>query len=122
MNWEASQLLDIMRSFQQELEDIVYHQGVEPFTGEGDTFDPPRQRAALAVPTGDPALAKTISARLHKGPKAGEKVIRPEIVSVHTLLRWATEAAPLPVSVSGSAARRPRAWVRDPVPCVPLGA
>jgi molecular chaperone GrpE len=84
---EASQFLDIMRSLQQEIEDILYRQGVEPFTEEGDTFDPRRQRAATTVPTDDPALTKTIAARLRKGFKAGEKVIRPEIVSVYTLRR-----------------------------------
>jgi molecular chaperone GrpE len=84
---EASQFLDIMRSFQQEIEEILDRQGVEPFTEEGDTFDPRRQRAAATVPTDDPALAKTIAARLRKGFKAGEKVIRPEIVSLYTLRR-----------------------------------
>jgi molecular chaperone GrpE len=84
---EAARLLDLMGSFQQEIEDILYRQGVEPFAEEGDGFDPRRQRAASTVPTDDPALAKTIAARLRKGFRAGEKVIRPEVVSVYTARR-----------------------------------
>jgi molecular chaperone GrpE len=86
-NVEARRLLDIMGSFQQEIEDILYRQGVEPFQEEGDAFDPRRQRAASTVPTDEPALVKTIAARLRKGFKAGEKVIRPEVVSVYTVRR-----------------------------------
>jgi molecular chaperone GrpE len=86
-NAEAQQLLNALRGFQQEIEDILYRQGVEPFQEEGDAFDPRRQRAATTVPTDDPALVKTIAARLRKGFKAGEKVIRPEVVSVFTLRR-----------------------------------
>jgi molecular chaperone GrpE len=86
-NAEARRLLDTLGSFQQEIEDILYRQGVEPFCEEGDAFDPRRQRAASTVPTDDPSLVKTIAARLRKGFKAGEKVIRPEVVSVYTLRR-----------------------------------
>ena len=54
---------------------------------EGDTFDPRRQRAVATVPTDDPARSKTIAARLRKGfqTQDGERVIRPEIVSVYAL-------------------------------------
>ena len=86
-NGEARRLLDLMRDFQQEIEDILYRQGVEPFQADGETFDPKRQRAVATVPTDDPGLAKTIAARLRKGFQAGEKIIRPEIVSVHTARR-----------------------------------
>jgi molecular chaperone GrpE len=86
-NAEARRLLDIMGSFQQEIEDILYRQGVEPFREDGDAFDPRRQRAASTVPTDDPALVKSIAARLRKGFTARDKVIRPEVVSVYTLRR-----------------------------------
>jgi molecular chaperone GrpE len=86
---DVRRLLDIMQGYQQAIEDILDRQGVEPYTLEGDTFDPRRQRAVGTVPTDDPGLAKTISARLRKGFRtlAGDRVIRPEIVSVYALRR-----------------------------------
>src|SRR5262249_8313075 len=77
-------LRGILESIQVAIEDILYRQGVEPFTAEGDAFDPRRQRAVATATTDDPALNKMISARLRKGFQAGEKLIRPEIVSVYT--------------------------------------
>ncbi|WP_435015592.1 nucleotide exchange factor GrpE [Tundrisphaera sp. TA3] len=74
---------DRLASVRQGIEDILYRQGVEPFSLEGDAFDPRRQRALSTMPNDDPALAKTIAARLRKGFQAGDKVIRPEIVAVH---------------------------------------
>jgi molecular chaperone GrpE len=83
----------ILESIQVAIEDILYRQGVEPFTGEGDAFDPRRQRAVATVPTDDPARNKTIASRLRKGFQAGEKLIRPELVSVYTF-RAPTTADP----------------------------
>jgi molecular chaperone GrpE len=82
---EVRRLLDTMTGFQQGIEDILYRQGVEPFVQDGDAFDPRRQRAVATVPTEDPALNKTIAVRHRKGFLTGDKVIRPEIVSVHSL-------------------------------------
>jgi molecular chaperone GrpE len=73
-----------LESIQVAIEDILYRQGVEPFTAEGDAFDPRRQRAVATVATEDPDRNRTIAARLRKGFQAGEKVIRPELVSVYT--------------------------------------
>jgi molecular chaperone GrpE len=80
---QVASLLNVMRGFQQGIEDILYRQGVEPFVVDGDTFDPRRQRAIATVPCEDPALAKVVAARHRKGFTAGEKTIRPEIVSVY---------------------------------------
>jgi molecular chaperone GrpE len=76
-----------MRGFQQGIEDILYRQGVEPFTLGDDAFDPRRQRAFSTVHTEDPDLNKRVANRLRKGFRAGEKVIRPEIVSVYATRR-----------------------------------
>ena len=86
---EVRRLLEIMTGYQQGIEDILYRQGVEPFTQDGVTFDPRRQRAVATVPTDDPALAKTIAVRHRKGfqTQDGERMIRPEIVSVYALKR-----------------------------------
>jgi len=74
-----------LESIQTALEDVLYRQGVEPFRAEGEAFDARRQRAVATVPTDDPALAKTLAARIRPGFQAGDKVIRPEVVSVYTL-------------------------------------
>jgi molecular chaperone GrpE len=80
-------LLETMAGFQQGIEDILYRQGVEPFRQEDNAFDPRRQRAVATTPTDDPALNKTIAVRHRKGFVAGEKVIRPEIVTVYSLTK-----------------------------------
>ncbi len=86
---DVRRLLDIMQGYQQAIEDILDRQGVEPYTLDGATFDARRQRAVGTVPTDDPSLAKTIAGRIRKGFRtlAGDRVIRPEIVSVYALRR-----------------------------------
>jgi molecular chaperone GrpE len=74
----------ILEPIQTAIEDILYRQGVEPFSLEGTEFDPKKQRAVSTQPTDDPALNKRVAARLRKGFWAGDKVIRPEIVAVFT--------------------------------------
>ncbi|MBX6311945.1 MAG: nucleotide exchange factor GrpE [Isosphaeraceae bacterium] len=80
---EGSRLRTALTNIQQGIEDILYRQGVEPYVEPGPLFDPRRQRAVATVPTDDPALAKTVAIRHRKGFQAGERVIRPEIVSVY---------------------------------------
>jgi molecular chaperone GrpE len=84
---DTGRLVELMRGFQQGIEDILYRQGVEPFTVDDDAFDPRRQRAFATVPTDDPEQAKRVAARLRKGFRSGEKIIRPEIVSVYATPR-----------------------------------
>jgi molecular chaperone GrpE len=84
---ESARLLDLMGGFQQGIEDILYRQGVEPFTHDDDAFDPRQQRAFSTVPTDDPGQVKRVAVRVRRGFRAGDKVIRPEIVSVYALRR-----------------------------------
>lgn len=90
---EAGRLLGLVASFQQGVEDILYRQGVEPFTEPGDAFDPRRQRALSTVSTDDPALNKTVAVRLRKGFQVGEKVVRPEMVTVYSYKSRPPESA-----------------------------
>ncbi len=71
----------------QAIEDILYRQGVEPFRSEGEDFDARRQRAVTTVPTEDPAQARKVALRLRAGFASGDRVIRPEIVSVFAIRR-----------------------------------
>jgi molecular chaperone GrpE len=92
---EVARLLALIRGFQQGIEDILYRQGVEPFTQPDDAFDPRRQRALSTVATVDPDRNKRVAARLRKGFQAGDKVIRPEMVTVYSYKeRPATPADP----------------------------
>ncbi len=84
---DASRLLGLIGGFQQGIEDILYRQGVEPFSLEDDGFDPRKQRAFSTVPTEDPDLNKKVAVRMRKGFRSGEKIIRPEVVSVYSLKR-----------------------------------
>src|SRR5262249_40413286 len=87
----------LLESIQTAIEDILYRQGVEPFALEGQGFDPRSQRAVATVSTEDPVLNKLIAGRIRKGFRAGEKLIRPEIVSVFTLAPL-SRSAPSPPS------------------------
>jgi molecular chaperone GrpE len=75
----------LLESIQTAIEDILYRQGVEPFSLETSEFDAKRQRAISTAPTEDSGLNKTVAARIRKGFVAGEKLIRPELVSVFVL-------------------------------------
>src|SRR5262249_37468168 len=68
----------ILTSIQTAIEDILYRQGVEPFALDGNEFDPRKQRVISTQSTEEPALNKTVAARLRKGFIAGDKLIRPE--------------------------------------------
>jgi molecular chaperone GrpE len=81
---EARRLVALMLGFRQGIEDILYRQGVEPFEVDGETFDARRQRVGGTVVTDDPARHKTVAARIRKGFQAGDRVIRPEVVSVYS--------------------------------------
>jgi molecular chaperone GrpE len=84
----------VIESIQTAIEDILYRQGVEPFAIEGDDFDARKQRAVSTQVTDDPWLNKKVASRLRKGFQAGDKLIRPEVVTVFTvrLAQPSTEA------------------------------
>jgi molecular chaperone GrpE len=87
----AASFRGLLESIQTAIEDILYRQGVEPFSLETDEFDPRRQRAISTSPTEDPTQSKRVAARIRKGFAAGEKLIRPELVSVFTLRQAASD-------------------------------
>jgi molecular chaperone GrpE len=75
----------ILESVRTAIEDILYRQGVEPFQQPGEEFDPRKQRAVSTVPSEEPERNRTVAMRLRPGFQAGEKLIRPELVTVYTL-------------------------------------
>ncbi len=72
-----------LTDYQQGIADALYRQGVEPYYVDSEDFDPRRQRAIQTVATEDPELNKKVAARHRPGFTSGDKVIRPEIVSVY---------------------------------------
>jgi molecular chaperone GrpE len=80
----AGDLRGVLVPIQTAIEDILYRQGVEPFAVEGTDFDARKQRAVSTQATDDPALNKQVATRLRKGFCSGDKLIRPEIVTVFT--------------------------------------
>jgi molecular chaperone GrpE len=79
---DSSRFAEFLAGVQQGIEDILYRQGIEPFSHDSDQFDARRQRAVSTVQTEDASLARKVADRHRKGFIAGEKVIRPEVVSV----------------------------------------
>jgi molecular chaperone GrpE len=81
---DSGKVAALLAGIQKGIEDILYRQGIEPFSLDGEAFDARRQRAVTTVPTEDASLARKIAERHRKGFAAGDRVIRPEIVSVYT--------------------------------------
>ncbi len=80
---EYQRLLGLVLGYQQAIEDILYRRGVETYTHDAETFDPRRQRSFSTVPTADASLNKKVAARVRPGFQSGDKVVRPEVVTVY---------------------------------------
>jgi molecular chaperone GrpE (heat shock protein) len=76
-------LIKYIENIASDLEDMFSWEGVAPFTCDGDTVDPARQRILNKVPTDDATKDKTIAERLRPGYEWDGKIIRPEMVSVY---------------------------------------
>ena len=82
---ETAHWVDVVNGLRQGIEDVLYRQGVEPFSAEDSAFDAHRQRSIATIPTEDATMSKMIAVRHRKGFQSGDKVIRPELVSVFSL-------------------------------------
>ncbi|GHU81093.1 hypothetical protein FACS1894191_7650 [Clostridia bacterium] len=76
-------LYTMLEGTETDLRDILYRQGVDPFTLTAAEVDATRQNTVSTVPTGDRALDKKIAAHLAPGWTKDGRVIRPERVSVY---------------------------------------
>lgn len=79
----TEKFLSYIENIASDMEDLFSWEGVQPFTCEGDKFDPSRQRIIQKVETDDPAKDKMIAQRLRPGYEWDEKVIRPEMISAY---------------------------------------
>jgi molecular chaperone GrpE len=72
----------ILDQFRQDVDDLLYRQGVEPFSCPGDRVDPALQRVKRTRPADQPEEAGRVVERLRPGFRYGEKVVlRPEEVA-----------------------------------------
>ena len=88
--------LDLMEGIADDLDNLLYRQGVEGFRVEGEDFDPKRQKVLVRVPTEDPDKDKAVSERIRCGYQWDDRVIRPEMVAVHVVQQPAENPEPEP--------------------------
>lgn len=79
---EAETVLMNVEGFQDDIEDALARHGVEAFQTESDRFDPRYHRALKTAPCAHEGEHGLIAERLRKGFAYGEKVVRPEVVTV----------------------------------------
>lgn len=79
---ELARMIENLRSFQETVEDVLVRNGVEPYSLDGDTYVPNKQRVVQVVNTTDPVQDKLIARRLRKGFEYDGRVLRPELVTL----------------------------------------
>jgi molecular chaperone GrpE len=80
---DPQKLLNLIASIPEDLEHLLYRQGIETFRGSEPDFNPSRQRAVKTLATPEPAKDKTIAQSLRQGYEWEGKVLRPEMVEVY---------------------------------------
>ena len=76
-------ILGIVRGLSEDLEDMLYRQGVEDFTCELPEFDPKKQKIVKTVETDDKDKDRTVARSIKKGYILEGRVIRHELVEVY---------------------------------------
>lgn len=80
---DDDKLFEVVEGLSEDLEDILYRQGVEEFTYVVPEFDPKRQKIAKTVETEDKERDRTVAKSVKKGYMLGDRVIRHELVEVY---------------------------------------
>lgn len=94
---DPEKILNILGSIPSDLEDLCFRQGVVPFSGETDSFNPARQRVLKRIETPEKEKDRTIAESMRPGYEWDGTVIRPEMVAVYTY-----KATPVPEEVRSS--------------------
>jgi molecular chaperone GrpE len=79
-------------AFVQDIEDIVSRHGFEIYQTDSDVFDRTWQNVQKTLTTDNPDLDRHIASRVRKGLRYGERVMRPEMVTVYRYMGEATGA------------------------------
>lgn len=73
----------LFEGVQTDLVDLLYRQGVEPYTVSGNQVEILRQQILSTIPTSNKALDKTVAKRISGGWEKEGRVIRPERIEVY---------------------------------------
>lgn len=76
-------LLGILRATAEDLNGILYRQGIEPYQVEGDTVDVRRQKIVRTVETHERARENLVARRLAEGYEKEGRVLRPERIMIY---------------------------------------
>lgn len=80
---DPKKLIGIIEGQSEDLEDILYRQGVEEFTYVMPEFDPKKQKIIKTVETAEREKDRTVARSLKKGYMFENRVIRHELVEVY---------------------------------------
>lgn len=79
----VAEVLGQLEEVQNDLYTIIERYGFELFNTADDHHDKQQQRIQRVIPTDDKTLDHTIAARIRKGVRYGDVIIRPEVVEVY---------------------------------------
>ena len=80
---DVSKLLKQFGSISEDLENLLYKNGIDVYSIEGEQFDSSKQKVIKTIPTDDPLKDKTVCEKLKKGFVLDGKIIRMEHVSCY---------------------------------------
>lgn len=79
----AGGAVDHLADIQSDIETMLARSGIEAYEMPQDTFESAFQRVQQVVPTDQPDLDRRVAARVRRGFRYGDRVIRPEIVDIY---------------------------------------
>lgn len=79
---DPSSLLEGIRMVQRQMLDVLRRHGVEPFTSQGQPFDPARHEAVSQVPAPSGSCPGTVLEEQQKGYMLHDRLLRPALVVV----------------------------------------
>lgn len=78
---DVPKLLKQFGGVSEDLENLLYNNGIDVYSVEGEQFDSSKQKVIKTIPTDDPLKDKTVCEKLKKGFVLDGKIIRMEHVS-----------------------------------------
>lgn len=78
---DVPKLLKQFGGVSEDLENLLYKNGIDVYSVEGEQFDSSKQKVIKTIPTDDPLKDKTVCEKLKKGFVLDGKIIRMEHVS-----------------------------------------
>ena len=80
---DVPKLLKQFGGISEDLENLLYKNGIDVYSVEGEQFDSSKQKVIKTIPTDDPLKDKTVCVKLKKGFVLDGKIIRMEHVSCY---------------------------------------